>query len=137
MPSGRVGAGLPDQTLRHGAVVVALAPLASLIFGPVIKEEPAAIAGSVVASGLVVTAVDAAAVAMNVDSHWGFVAVAAAVASLLTAVITVALEPLVPSCAAPRLPVAEPVYSAEAVYDQVRESTVLAVDNAKHAVGMA
>ena len=40
-------------------------------------------------------------------------------------------------CAAPRLPVAEPVYSAEAVYDQVRESTVLAVDNAKHAVGMA
>ena len=46
-------------------------------------------------------------------------------------------QPLVPSCAAPRLPVAEPVYSAEAVYDQVRESTVLAVDNAKHAVGMA
>ena len=41
------------------------------------------------------------------------------------------------SCAAPRLPVAEPVYSADAVYDQVRESTVLAVDNAKHAVGMA
>ena len=94
-------------------------------------------AGSVVASGLVVTAVDAAAAAMNVDSHWGFVAVAAAVASLLTAVITVALEPLVPSCAAPRLPVAEPVYSADAVYDQVRESTVLAVENAKHAVGMA
>ena len=62
---------------------------------------------------------------------------AAAVASLLTAVITVALEPLVPSCAAPRLPVAEPVYSADAVYDQVRESTVLAVENAKHAVGMA
>ena len=91
----------------------------------------------VVASGLVVTAVDAAAAAMNVDSHWGFVAVAAAVASLLTAVITVALEPLVASCAAPRLPVAEPVYSADAVYDQVRESTVLAVDNAKHAVGMA
>ena len=51
--------------------------------------------------------------------------------------ITVALEPLVPSCAAPRLPVAEPVYSADAVYDQVRESTVLAVENAKHAVGMA
>ena len=44
---------------------------------------------------------------------------------------------LVPSCAAPRLPVAEPVYSADAVYDQVRESTVLAVENAKHAVGMA
>ena len=64
-------------------------------------------------------------------------AVAAAVAALLTAVITVALEPLVPSCAAPRLPVAEPVYSADAVYDQVRESTVLAVENAKHAVGMA
>ena len=41
------------------------------------------------------------------------------------------------SCAAPRLPVAEPVYSADAVYDQVRESTVLAVENAKHAVGMA
>jgi len=40
-------------------------------------------------------------------------------------------------CAAPRLPVAEPVYSADAVYDQVRESTVLAVENAKHAVGMA
>ena len=39
--------------------------------------------------------------------------------------------------AAPRLPVAEPVYSADAVYDQVRESTVLAVENAKHAVGMA
>ena len=38
---------------------------------------------------------------------------------------------------APRLPVAEPVYSADAVYDQVRESTVLAVENAKHAVGMA
>ena len=83
------------------------------------------------------TAVDAAAAALGVDSHWGFVAVAAAVASLLSAVITVALEPLVSSCAAPRLPVAEPVYSAEAVYDQVRESTVLAVDNAKHAVGMA
>ena len=49
----------------------------------------------------------------------------------------IALEPLVPSCAAPRLPVAEPVYSADAVYDQVRESTVLAVENAKHAVGMA
>ena len=32
----------PRQTLRHGAVVVALAPLASLIFGPVVKEEPAA-----------------------------------------------------------------------------------------------
>jgi len=32
----------PRQTLRHGAVVVALAPLASLIFGPVLKEEPAA-----------------------------------------------------------------------------------------------
>ena len=31
----------PRQTLRHGAVV-ALAPLASLIFGPVVKEEPAA-----------------------------------------------------------------------------------------------
>ena len=46
------------------------------------------------------------------------------------------LAPL-PSCAAPRLPVAEPVYSADAVYDQVRESTVLAVENAKHAVGMA
>ena len=44
---------------------------------------------------------------------------------------------IVPSCAAPRLPVAEPVYSADAVYDQVRESTVLAVENAKHAVGMA
>ena len=56
---------------------------------------------------------------------------------LLTAVITVALAPLVPSCAAPRMPVAEPVYSADAVYDQVRESTVLAVENAKHAVGMA
>ena len=41
------------------------------------------------------------------------------------------------SCAAPRLPVAEPVYSADAVYDQVRESTVLAVENAKNAVGMA
>ena len=41
-----------------------------------------------------------------------------------------------PSCVAPRLPVAEPVYSADAVYDQVRESTVLAVENAKHAVGM-
>ena len=94
-------------------------------------------AGSVVASGLVVTAVDAAAAALGVDSHWGFAAVAAAVAALLTAVITVALEPLVPSCAAPRLPVAEPVYSADAVYDQVRESTVLAVENAKHAVGMA
>ena len=38
---------------------------------------------------------------------------------------------------APRLPVAEPVYSADAVYAQVRESTVLAVENAKHAVGMA
>ena len=63
--------------------------------------------------------------------------VAGAVASGLTALIVFALEPLVPSCAAPRLPVAEPVYSAEAVYDQVRESTVLAVDNAKHAVGMA
>ena len=49
----------------------------------------------------------------------------------------IALEPLVSSCAAPRLPVAEPVYSADAVYDQVRESTVLAVENAKHAVGMA
>ena len=96
------------------------------------------LAASVVASGLVVTAVDAAAAAaLGVDSHWGFVAVAAAVAALLTAVITVALEPLVPSCAAPRLPVAEPVYSADAVYDQVRESTVLAVENAKHAVGMA
>jgi len=55
----------------------------------------------------------------------------------LTALIVLALEPLVPSCAAPRLPVAEPVYSADAVYDQVRESTVLAVENAKHAVGMA
>ena len=86
---------------------------------------------------MVVTAVDASAAAMNVDSHWGFVLVAAAVASGLTALIVLALEPLVPSCAAPRLPVAEPVYSAEAVYDQVRESTVLAVDNAKHAVGMA
>ena len=85
----------------------------------------------------IVTAVDAAAAALGVDSYWGFVAVATAVASLLTAVITVALEPLVPSCAAPRLPVAEPVYSADAVYDQVRESTVLAVENAKHAVGMA
>ena len=94
-------------------------------------------AGSVVASGLVVTAVDAAAAAMNVDSHWGFVLVAAAVASGLTALIVLALEPLVSSCAAPRLPVAEPVYSADAVYDQVRESTVLAVENAKHAVGMA
>ena len=62
---------------------------------------------------------------------------AAAVASGLTALIVLALEPLVPSCAAPRLPVAEPVYSADAVYDQVRESTVLAVENAKHAVGMA
>ena len=65
------------------------------------------------------------------------VLVAAAVASGLTALIVLALEPLVPSCAAPRLPVAEPVYSADAVYDQVRESTVLAVENAKHAVGMA
>ena len=58
--------------------------------------------------------------------------------SIAFAWVTVfALEPLVPSCAAPRLPVAEPVYSADAVYDQVRESTVLAVENAKHAVGMA
>ena len=63
--------------------------------------------------------------------------VAGAVASGLTALIVFALEPLVPSCAAPRLPVAEPVYSADAVYDQVRESTVLAVESAKHAVGMA
>jgi len=101
------------------------------------RTKSTGLAGSVVASGLVVTAVDAAAAALGVDSYWGFVAVATAVASLLTAVITVALEPLVPSCAAPRLPVAEPVYSADAVYDQVRESTVLAVENAKHAVGMA
>ena len=63
--------------------------------------------------------------------------VAAAVALGLTALIVLALEPLVATCAAPRLPVAEPVYSADAVYDQVRESTVLAVENAKHAVGMA
>ena len=43
--SGAVWAGWsrsPRQTLRHGAVVVALAPLASLIVGPVVKEEPAA-----------------------------------------------------------------------------------------------
>lgn len=63
--------------------------------------------------------------------------VGAGVACLLTALVVLTLEPLVPSCAAPRLPVAEPVYAAETVYGQVRESTVLAVDNAKHAVGMA
>ena len=80
------------------------------------------------------TAVDAAAAAMNVDSHWGFVLVAAAVASGLTALIVLALEPLVPSCAAPRLPVAEPVYSADAVYDQVRESTFIAAAAASTAV---
>lgn len=95
------------------------------------------LAGSIVSSGLVVTAIDCAAAALGVEGHWGFVMVGAGVACLLTALVVLTLEPLVPSCAAPRLPVAEPVYAAETVYGQVRESTVLAVDNAKHAVGMA
>ena len=140
--AGRPSFDVPRRCCCPGLLVLWL--LASNVDPSVAREHwldmfsfVTGLAGSVVASGLVVTAVDAAAAAMNVDSHWGFVLVAAAVALGLTALIVLALEPLVATCAAPRLPVAEPVYSADAVYDQVRESTVLAVENAKHAVGMA